>query len=246
VGTLGAILTAFYAFRIIFRCFGGQPNEEARELERGHLSHVEPFNPATGEPEDTDVGFPGPEHHIAERERPMAVPMLILSVLAIGAGILQIPGATHVVENFLDPSFLDSKLAQISTSTRSDVLAVAVGAAASLTGIAAAYVIYVRLPGTSVRLAARMRGLHAFLFNKWYFDELYDVLFVRPVRALGETSSNFFERNVIQGIVGGTALAVRAGNSFVRVVQSGLVRYYALMLLIGVGALGLYFLVVSR
>ena len=102
------------------------------------------------------------------------------------------------------------------------------------------------MPGTSVRLAARMRGLHSFLFNKWYFDELYDVLFVRPVRALGEASSNFFERTVIQGIVGGTALAVRVGNSFVRVVQSGLVRYYALMLLIGVGALGLYFLVVSR
>ena len=94
--------------------------------------------------------------------------------------------------------------------------------------------------------AARMRSLHAFLFNKWYFDELYDVLFVRPVRALGEVSSNVFERTVIQGIVGGTELAVRAGNSFIRVVQSGLVRYYALMLLIGVGALGLYFLVVSR
>jgi NADH-quinone oxidoreductase subunit L len=246
VGTLGAILTAFYAFRIIFRCFGGPPNEEARELERGHLAHAEPFNPATGEPEDTDVGFPGPEHHIAERDRPMAIPMLILSVLAIGAGVLQIPGATHVVENFLDPSFVDSRLAQISTSTRSEVLAVVVGAAASLTGIAAAYLIYVRMPGTSVRLATRMRGVHAFLYNKWYFDELYDVLFVRPVRALGEFSSNFFERTVIQGLVGGTELAVRAGNSFIRVVQSGLVRYYALMLLVGVGALGLYFLVVSR
>ena len=62
-----------------------------------------------------------------------------------------------------------------------------------------------------------MRGLHSFLFNKWYFDELYDVLFVRPVRALGEASSNFFERNVIQGIVGGTALAVRAGKHFLNI-----------------------------
>ena len=62
-------MTAFYAFRMIFRVFWGEPNEEAKELERGHLHHAEPVNPMTGEPEDTDVGYPGPEHHIAERER---------------------------------------------------------------------------------------------------------------------------------------------------------------------------------
>ena len=64
-------MTAFYAFRMVFRVFGGEPNEEARELERGHLHHADPMNPVTGEPEDTDVGYPGPEHHIAEREPPM-------------------------------------------------------------------------------------------------------------------------------------------------------------------------------
>ena len=59
-GTLAALMTAFYAFRIVFRVFGGEPNEEARELERGHLHHADPVNPMTGEPEDTDVGYPGP------------------------------------------------------------------------------------------------------------------------------------------------------------------------------------------
>ena len=47
--------------------------EEAAELEQGHLAHGEPENPVTGEPEDTEVGFPGPEHHIAERAKPMAI-----------------------------------------------------------------------------------------------------------------------------------------------------------------------------
>ena len=56
---------------MIFRVFGGEPSEEARELEQGHIHHAEPVNPLTGEPEDTDVGYPGPEHHIAEREREM-------------------------------------------------------------------------------------------------------------------------------------------------------------------------------
>ena len=53
---------------MIFRAFWGEPVPEARELEEGHLHHAEVHvNPATGEEEDTDVGFPGPEHHIAER-----------------------------------------------------------------------------------------------------------------------------------------------------------------------------------
>jgi NADH-quinone oxidoreductase subunit L len=64
-GYLAALLTAFYAFRIVFRVFYGEPCEEARELEQGTLAHAEPQNPLTGEEEDTDVGFPGPEHHIA-------------------------------------------------------------------------------------------------------------------------------------------------------------------------------------
>ena len=67
-GYVGAILTAIYTWRMIFRAFWGEPCPEARELEEGHIHHPEaPFNPANGEIEDTDVGFPGPEHHIAER-----------------------------------------------------------------------------------------------------------------------------------------------------------------------------------
>ena len=58
-GYIGALLTAFYAFRIGFRVVFGEPVEEARELEQGHIHHAEPENPATGEKEDTDVGFPG-------------------------------------------------------------------------------------------------------------------------------------------------------------------------------------------
>jgi len=246
VGTAGAVMTGVYAFRMIFRCFAGAPNDEALELERGELPHGEHFNPMTGEKEDTDVGFPGPEHHIAERERPMAVPMLLLALLSLGGGLVQIPGATHVVEHFLDPSFTDSPLAQISTSSGIEALALIAGAAASLTGIGIAYLFWVRNPGSSLRLAARLRGLHAFLAHKWYFDELYDVVFVRPARTLGQVASNVFERSVVQGLVGGTAFAVRVGNSIVRVVQSGILRYYALLLLTGVSALALYFLAVSR
>ena len=76
VGYLGALITAVYSFRIVFRLLGGEECDEARELrETGHVVHAEPENPATGEPEDTDVGFPGPEHHIAEQAAPMRIAM---------------------------------------------------------------------------------------------------------------------------------------------------------------------------
>src|SRR4051794_13938359 len=99
-GYLGAALTAFYAFRMVFRVFWGPPVEEARELEQGHLVHHAPTNPATGEPEDTEVGFPGEEHHIAEREGPMKAAMGPLAVLAILAGLVQVPGVDDVIEKF--------------------------------------------------------------------------------------------------------------------------------------------------
>jgi NADH-quinone oxidoreductase subunit L len=245
-GTLAALMTAFYAFRIVFRVFGGEPNDEARELERGHLHHADPVNPLTGEPEDPDVGYPGPEHHIAEREAPMKLAMVILAGLAVVAGVLQIPGVTHVVENFLHPTFEDSRFAETDVSGSLEALALIVGAATALGGIGLAWLLYVRNPGSTLRLAERMRGLHDFLAHKWYFDELYDRLFVRPALALGRFSANVVERVVIGGMVSGTAYAVRAGNSLVRVAQTGLLRNYALLLVTGVTALALYFLVVSR
>ena len=66
-GYVGALLTAFYAFRIGFRVLAGEPCEEAKELEERPPRPRRAREPATGENEDTDVGFPGPEHHIAER-----------------------------------------------------------------------------------------------------------------------------------------------------------------------------------
>jgi NADH-quinone oxidoreductase subunit L len=245
-GTLAALMTAFYAFRIVFRVFGGEPNAEARELEGGHLHHAEPANPVTGEPEDTDVGYPGPAHHIAEREFPMRAAMGPLAVLSVVAGALQIPGVTHVIEDFLHPTFEDSAFAETEVSSGLEALALIVGAATALAGIGLAWLLYVRNPGATTRLARRLPRLHGFLAHKWYFDELYDRTIVRPTAALGRFSADVFERVVVGGLVSGTTFAVRAGNSIVRVAQTGLLRNYALLLVTGVTALALYFLVVSR
>ena len=246
VGYVAAALTAFYAFRMVFRVFFGDPVPEARELESGHLAHHDPVNPMTGEAEDTDVGFPGPEHHIAERDLPMKVAMGPLALLALVAGVVQIPGVDDVIENFLEPTFADSRFHDTAPTSGSELVGLVAGGLISIAAIAVAFMVYLRRPGTTDRLRERYAGVHAFLFNKWYFDELYDAVFVRPLATFGRLGRTVIETDFVQGfIVGGSTGIVRAGTSFARAIQSGYVRAYALLLLLGLGGLGLYFLLAS-
>jgi NADH-quinone oxidoreductase subunit L len=231
---------------MVFRVFWGPPVEEARELEQGHLAHHPPTNPASGEAEDTDVGFPAEEHHIAEREWPMKAAMGPLAFLALFAGLVQVPGVTDVVEHFLAPTFEDSAYHEVHPSDSSEWVGLLIGALISLGGIAAAYHAYVRRRGITLALRDRFAHVHAFLINKWYFDELFDALFVRPVATAGAFSRAVIETRFVQGfIVGGATGVVRVGTSFARAIQTGYLRAYALLLLLGIAALALYFLLAS-
>jgi len=242
-GYIGALLTAFYAFRIGFRVVFREPVPEARELEQGHIVHAEPENPATGEKEDTDVGFPGPEHHIAEREWPMKIAMSVLGIGALFAGLVQIPGVDAVVEHFLEGSFEDSHLYHEIPSAADQWRGLAVGALISLAGIALAARLYLRRPGATAALVERFPALHTFLERKWYFDEAIDALVVRPALAIGRWADRTFERYVVNGLVAGATGAAKGANAGVRVAQSGYLRSYALLLVVGFCGLGLYFLV---
>jgi NADH-quinone oxidoreductase subunit L len=244
-GYVAAFLTAFYSFRIGFRVVAGDSCEEARELEGGHLAHAEPENPATGEKEDTDVGYPGPEHHIAERAAPMRIAMAILGVLAVVAGVLQIPGATSELEHFLEPTFEESVFHDTVPSSSAAWLGLLVGGIVAIAGIGLAYLCYIRSPGLTARLRSSMEPVHSFLEHKWYFDELIDALVYRPVIRAGRFANEVVERVVVQGLVGTTTGAVRELGLLVRGAQSGFVRAYALLVLGGFAALALYFLVVS-
>jgi NADH-quinone oxidoreductase subunit L len=248
LGYVAAGLTAFYAFRMVFRVFFGEPVEQARVLmEEGHVWHAEkPFNPATGEEEDTDVGYPGPEHAIAEHAWPMRFAMTPLAVLSVVAGIVFVPGVTKWLEHWLHPSFEESKLAEQTPSVGAEWAGLAVGGALSVLGIFVAYRIYMLAPYMTHDLRDRMRRLHDFLAHKWYFDELYDALFVRPALAFGRFCQSVIESAVVQGLfVGGATGLVRTGTAFARAIQTGVLRAYALVLFMGLGGLALYFLIVS-
>ncbi len=161
VAFAAALLTAFYSFRMVFRVFYGDAVPEAASLEQGELAHGEHVNPLSGEHEDTDVGFPGPEHHIAEREWPMKVAMGTLALLAIVGGVVAIPGVTHWFHNFIAPTFADSKYFDDDPSTSAEWVGLVVGAGIALAGITTAFVVYLQRPGTTAQadraLPARAR-----------------------------------------------------------------------------------------
>ncbi|HZN88056.1 MAG TPA: NADH-quinone oxidoreductase subunit L [Thermoleophilaceae bacterium] len=245
-GYFGAALTGFYAFRMVFRVFGGEPVPEAKELEGGHAAHGEPMNPMTGEPEDTDVGFPGPEHNVAESSPPMKFAMAPLAFLALVAGVVGIPGVTDTLEHFLEPTFESSRYIDDHPSAGAEWVGLAAGGIISVASIYVAYVFFVRRRGITLELRDRFPKVHAFLFHKWYFDELYDAVFVRPTATAGAFGRRVVETDFVQGfIVGGTTGIVRAGTSFARAIQTGFLRAYALLLLLGVAGLVLYFLLAS-
>jgi NADH-quinone oxidoreductase subunit L len=249
-GYVGALLTAIYTFRMIFRAFHGEPVAEARELEGGHVHHAEvPRNPATGEAEDTDVGFPGPTHAIAERALPMRVAMGLLALGAVGAGLVQIPKVDFVIEDFLRPSFATSKLYEPHTRNGLLAFGLILGTLLGLAGIAIAHRVWVARPGIATAVRERTvpgRALYRLFVNKWYFDELIDALVVRPVAAAGRFARDTFERLFVEDtLIGGTTGLVRAGSAAVRAAQSGFVRYYAALLVLGVTGVGFYFLLQS-
>jgi NADH-quinone oxidoreductase subunit L len=245
-GYVGAFMTAIYSFRIIFRILPGPPCEEAAHLEQtGHVVHGEPVNPATGEKEDTDVGYPGEEHHIAEQAPGMKIGMAVLGFLALVGGLVQIPGVTEVITRFLEPSFEDSPLAAMHPTVSEAWKGLAKGAVVSVVGIAFTWWLYIGRPSVPETLRRTFKPLYTLFVNKWYGDEIIDFLIVNPVKALGRFADRVFEPFVINGLTGGTMSLVRSAGGAVRDLQSGLVRGYALLMLSGIVAMVLYFLIRS-
>jgi NADH-quinone oxidoreductase subunit L len=171
--------------------------------------------------------------------------MGLLAVGAVGGGLLQVPKVTNVLDSFLAPSFHDSRFYEsLEPSDALVWIGLAVGAALGVLGISIAYALWVRSPERPARLRERFAFAHGFFVRKWYFDEAIDALFVRPGGWAGRFAQNTFERLVVNGaLVGGASGVVRAASAAVRGIQSGYLRYYAALLLVGLTGLGAYFLV---
>jgi NADH-quinone oxidoreductase subunit L len=150
------------------------------------------------------------------------------------------------IVRFLSTAFADSKLSRALPSTGTDWVGLAIGAAIAVVGIATAYRLWIAAPETPSRIRARFAPLYTLFVNKWYFDELIDVLVVRPALMIGRLFDSAGERIVVaRGLTGGTVAIVRASSAAVRRAQTGLLRYYAAGMVIFISAVALYFLVSS-
>jgi NADH-quinone oxidoreductase subunit L len=109
---------------------------------------------------------------------------------------------------------------------------------AMLIGLGIAYYMYIRAPETPRQLADTNPGLYRFLLNKWYFDELYDTIFVRPARWIGTAIWRGFDDWLIdQTVVEGLGNRVKDVTARVVRLQSGYLYHYAFAMLIGIAAL---------
>ena len=219
---VAALLTSFYSWRLIFMTFHGRARAPADVMS-----------------------------HVHESPNVMLVPLYVLAAGALFAGYFYFVflGSHHEVGH-LDPvykSFWKGALHTLETNT---VLANFHDAplwvkfaplVVMLTGLLLAYWFYVVDPAVPQRLAADHRLAHRFLLNKWYFDELYDVLFVRPAKAVGRFLWKQGDGGLIDGMGpdGVSSRVLEASRGIARV-QTGYLYHYAFGMLIGAAALITY------
>ncbi|PAL25409.1 NADH-quinone oxidoreductase subunit L [Sphingopyxis sp. GW247-27LB] len=242
VGTFAALLTSFYSWRLVFLTFFGKPRWAASE----HIQHAvhgdhhdHPADEHSGDDihhahaADAHEGTAG--YHPHESPLSMLIPLGVLSVGAVFAGFLFNHQFIYPEEGmaFWKGSIaFDEHLMHAAHEVPTIIKWMPFTAMAI--GLVIAWNSYIRNTALPARFVAQFGLLHKFLFNKWYFDELYNVLFVKPAFAIGRffwkrgdegTIDRFGPDGVAALVQGGTRLAVR--------LQSGYVYGYAFVMLLG-------------
>jgi NADH-quinone oxidoreductase subunit L len=235
VGACVAGMTAFYMFRLLFMTFYGE-------------SRVDHHT----------------EHHIHESPKSMIFPLVVLAIGSVLAGYLGLPAwiGPNVFERFLEPVFEPlpiPKVEVIEHSHLEEIGMAGLSVAIALTGIGLAYLKYCKRSWEEQREIKQYGPLYPWLLNKWKIDELYDALFVNRAKGAGQTLWRF-DSKVVDGVVNGSALTTvksAVGSSWwdrwivdglvrfvggfvktvswpVRLVQTGYVQNYALVMILGV------------
>ncbi len=246
-GIFAATLTSFYSWRLIFLTFFQQP----RWAQSDHIQHA--LHDAYGADDHHGAAHQAHAHgekpdgtggyHPHESPVSMLLPLVILSIGALFAGAifndLFVGGETAFWAGTIvhDAAFFES-LHHVPA------LVHWAPAIVMVIGLVTAWLVYIRNPGSSDRFKAQFHHLHAFLINKWYFDELYHLIFVRPAMWFG----TLFWKRGDQGAIDrfgpdGMSAVVAGGSVVARRFQSGLVYSYALVMLLGVAVFITWFMV---
>jgi len=205
LGLAGAVLTALYMFRLIYLTFFGE-----------------------------ERAAPSAGHGIHESPPVMTVPLVILAVLSVLAGYLGLPvllgERADLFGRFVSGVF--GREAHHLALTTEAVL-VFLATLSALAGIGLAFIFYRRSPDLPRRLAARLPRLYRLLVGKYYVDEAYEAAIVRPLLRSSDWVYRNFDLKIIDGALDGAAAATGAAGRGLSVLQSGLLRDYALAILLG-------------
>jgi NADH-quinone oxidoreductase subunit L len=223
---IGAVLTAFYMFRLFFLVFWG--DFRGWEIGRRRKS------------ERKRIEAPAP----VESPWVMTVPLMVLGAGALFAGFLNARLFSLVpLDDFVAPKFasVSAAIGQKPDAEAYEMPLMALGVAAAFAGIGAAYWMYVMRRGEPARqLAARLPGLHRAAQNKWYVDEAYDETLLGAVGQLA-TWSVWFDKWVVDGIIAGlSSFCVKIAGMGLRLLQTGRVQAYAAAFVLGLGGSAWY------
>ncbi len=258
IGAFAALLTSFYSWRLMFLTFWGKPRwarsehiQHAVHDAHGHghgqgdpHGHAAGDNPPAQEHAGHDVthDVPDPHHgdgtagyHPHESPWPMLVPLVLLSVGAVFAGFVFhhqfIDGEAFWNGSIAYNEHLIHAMHEVPTWVKLTASFV------MLIGLAIAWLAYIGDTSIPEKTVAQIGPIYRFLYNKWYFDELYDFLFVRPAFRFGRLLWKRGDEGTIDRFgPNGTAWVMQQGAILARRVQSGYLTSYALIMLLGLVA----------
>ncbi|MCM2322522.1 MAG: NADH-quinone oxidoreductase subunit L [Oligoflexia bacterium] len=216
LGALTAVMTAFYMTRLFSLTFLGKPRFDERKLGAAH-GH--------------DEGHGHAPAGVHESPWTMTAPLQVLALLSLVGGFIGIPHLSWI-EHWLEP-VIPAHHASAEVAPHMEWVLMALSVVGAVIGITVALRLYANLDRAK-ELAVRWAGLHRVLFNKWYVDELYDALFVRPIHGLSQVLWKRLDVAVIDRLVLGFGKASLWSGQAVRVIQTGSIQLYALVLLIGI------------
>lgn len=228
IGVFAALLTSFYSWRLIFLTFFGTP----RWIESEHIQHSVHKTPAQAGA-DTTGGY-----HPHESPLPMLIPLGVLTVGAVAAGFVfhhAFIDAEHGAAFWNGSLFFNAHL--MHEMHEVPLWGKLASTVAMLIGLVTAILMYLVNNSLPAKLASALSPLYRFFLNKWYFDELYNHIFVKPSFALGR----FFWKVGDEGTINrfgpdGAAVLVSSGSRVAMKLQSGFLYSYALVMLMGLVA----------
>lgn len=208
LGALTALLTAYYMFRLYATTFKGK------------------FR-----------GTQEQQHHLHESPAAITIPLVVLAILSVIGGYVGIPAfimeGAHSLKDFLNPIFADSYkiLPQHHLAHSTEWLMAGGLSALVIIVVAFAWNKFSKNPELG-----EATGLGKVLENKWYVDEIYDSIIVKPYKAIGSFFNTVFETKVVDGLVNGVGRLVQYGGRQLRWLQSGQTGAYVLMMVVGMVA----------